>query len=53
MVTTEAVLSPAQFEAAMLTMCVALYDRVRAISTSGSLESTARGSVVPAPLKKV
>ena len=47
MVTTEAVLSPAQLEAVMLTMCISLYDRV-ANAISGPLESTV---VMPAPVR--
>ena len=50
MVTSDAVLSPAQLEAVMLTMCISLYDRVR-VAISGSLENTVRGVVMPAPVR--
>ena len=49
MVTTEAVLSPAQLEAVMLTMCISLYDRVRVV-VSGPLEGTVRVAL-PAPVR--
>ena len=50
MFTTEAVLSPAQLEAVMLTMWISLYDRVR-VAIGGSLESTVRGAIMTAPVR--